>query len=75
MSLFFYGVLIVGVVLGGLLVLFSLLSMAQESDRNLDQLEGIKLQRQDCPTPLLEKGKSENLRVPVTSDLYHGGTN
>ncbi len=73
MSLFFYGVFILGAVLGGLLVLFSLLSMAQKSDQNLEQLEGKKLQRQDCTTPLISKGKLENLCVPVTSDLYQGG--
>jgi len=74
MSLFFYGIFFLGVVLGGLLVLFSLLSMAPKSDQDLDQREGKKLQRQDCPTPLLKQGKLENLRVPVASDLYHGGT-
>lgn len=74
MSLFLYEVFIVGVAISGLLVLFSLLSMAQESDQNLEKLEVIKLQRQNCPTPLLKKGKSENIRVPVASDLYHGGT-
>ena len=41
MSLFFYGVCILGVVLGGLvlLVLYSLLVMAQRGDECLDQLE------------------------------------
>ena len=55
MSLLFYGVCIFGVVLCGLLVLFSLLSMAQRSDQDLDQREGQKLQRQNCPTPLLKR--------------------
>jgi len=41
MSLFFYGVCILGAVLGGLvlLVLYSLLVMAQRGDASLDQLE------------------------------------
>ncbi len=41
MSLFFYGVCILGVVLGGLvlLVLYSLLAMAQKGDECMDQLE------------------------------------
>ena len=41
MSLFFYGVCILGAVLGGmvLLVLYSLLVMAQRGDACLDQME------------------------------------
>ena len=75
MSLFFCWVLILGVVPAGLLVLFSLLSMAQKSDQSLDQLEGMKLPRRDCTTHLMKKEKSETIRVPVTSDFYHGSNN
>ena len=76
MSLFFYGVFILGVVLGGLvlLVLFSLLAMAQKGDECLDQLELEMLKTTNAPLLALRSEKSENLRVPATSDLYHGGT-
>ena len=75
MSLFFYGVCILGVVLGGLvlLVLYSLLVMAQRGDECLDQLELEMLKNHQYAPPLIKSGKSENLRVPATSDLYHGG--
>ena len=76
MSLFFYGVFILGVVLGGLvlLVLYSLLVMAQRGDECLDQLELEMLKAYEYAPPRRKSGKSENLRVPATSDLYHGGT-
>ena len=74
MSLFFYGVFIVGVVLGGLLVLFSLLSMAQRGDQGLDQLELEMLKNHQASLPPIKSEKSENLGMPTTSDLYHGGT-
>jgi hypothetical protein len=76
MSLFFYGVFILGVVLGGLvlLVLYSLLVMAQRGDACLDQLEMEVLKNHKYASPLIKSEKSENLRVPATSDLYHGGT-
>ena len=75
MSLFFYGVCILGAVLGGLvlLVLYSLLVMAQRGDECLDQLEMEMLKNHQATFSLIKSGKSENLRVPVTSDLYHGG--
>ncbi|MDP1760683.1 MAG: hypothetical protein Q8L43_00485 [Deltaproteobacteria bacterium] len=75
MSLFFYGVCILGVVLGGLvlLVLYSLLAMAQKGDECLDQLELEMLKTSKYAPPLIKSEKSENLRVPATSDLYHGG--
>ena len=74
MSLFFYGVCIFGAVLGGLvlLVLYSLLVMAQRADQSLDQLEMEMLKNYQA-TAHLKSGKSENLRVPAASDLYHGG--
>jgi hypothetical protein len=76
MSLFFFGVFILGMVLGGLvlLVLFSLLAMAQKGDEALDQLELEMLQTQEYAPPLIKRAKSENLCVPATSDFYHGGT-
>jgi hypothetical protein len=75
MSLFFYGVCILGAVLGGLvlLVLYSLLVMAQRGDQCLDQLEMEMLENHQAASLLITSGKSENIRVPATSDLYHGG--
>jgi hypothetical protein len=74
MSLLFYGVCIFGAVLGGLglLVLYSLLVMAQRGDACLDQLEMEMLKNHEA-VALLKSGKSENIRLPATSDLYHGG--
>jgi len=76
MSLFFYGVIILGIVLGGLvlLVLYSLLVMAQRGDECLDQLELEMLKPLQYAPPRIKSAESENLRVPATSDLYHGGT-
>jgi hypothetical protein len=75
MSLFFYGVFILGVVLYGLvlLVLYSLLAMARKGDESLDHLELEILQTQEYTSPLMKRGKSANLHAPVTSDLFHGG--
>jgi len=76
MSLFFYGVCILGVVLGGLvlLVLYSLLVMAQRGDECLDQLELEMFKTSQYAPPLIKSEKSENLRVSATPDLSHGGT-
>jgi hypothetical protein len=76
MSLLFYVVCIIGVVLGGLvlLVLYSLLVMAQRGDACLEQLEMEMFNNQQDAPPLNTREKPENLRVPATSDLYHGGT-
>ena len=76
MSLLFYGVCILGVVLGGLLllVIFSLLTMAQKGDECLDQLELEMFKTPQYAPSFINSEKSENLRVPATSDLYHGGT-
>ena len=76
MSLFFYGVIILGIVLGGLvlLVLYSLLVMAQRGDECLDQLELEMLKPLEYAPPCIKSEESENLRVPTTSDLYHGST-
>jgi hypothetical protein len=76
MSLFFYGVIILGMVLGGLvlLVIFSLLVMAQRGDECLDQLELEMLKTLKSAPPRIKSEKSENLRMPATSDLYQGGT-
>ncbi len=54
MSLLFYGVLILGVMLGGLvlLVIFSLLAKAQKGDESLEKWESEMLQTQECgPLP------------------------
>jgi len=73
MSLFFYGVCILGVVLGGLvlLVLYSLLVMAQRGDESLDQLEMEMLKNYQAAS-LMKTKQSGNLRLPAASDLYHG---
>ena len=74
MSLFFYGVCILGAVLGGLvlLVLYSLLVMAQRGDECLDKLEMEMLKNYQVSSRN-KSGKSENLCVPTTSDVYHSG--
>jgi hypothetical protein len=76
MSLLFYGVIILGMVLGVvvLLLLVSLLAMAQKGDECLDRLELEIRKTFEYAPPLLKSEKSEDLRVPATSDLYHGGT-
>ena len=76
MSLFFYGVCILGVVLGGLvlLVLYSLMAMAARVDRYEDQLELEQYRVREYAPPLTKKGKSVNIRVSATPDLSHGGT-
>ena len=75
MSLFFYGVCILGVVLGGLvlLVLYSLLVVAQRGDACLDQLELEMLRNHQAASSLIKSQKSEYLQVPASSDLYHDG--
>ena len=74
MSLFFYGVCILGAVLGGLvlLVLYSLLVMAQRGDACLDQLEMEMLKNQQAAARLASQ-TSENLRVPAASDVNYSG--
>ena len=60
MSLLSYGVFTLGVVLGGmvLLVIFSLLAMAQKGDAYLDQRECYMLQGRGCaPSPVKEKNQ------------------
>ena len=63
--------------LGGLvlLVLYSLLVMAQRGEQCLDQLEMEMLRNRQAAPDLIKSGKSETIRVPATSDLYHGGIN
>lgn len=67
MSLLFYGVCILGAVLGGLvlLVLYSLLVMAQRGDACLDQLEMEMLENYQADS-LIKSGKSENLHRSAT---------
>ncbi len=74
MSLFFYGVIILGIVLGGvvLLLLFSLLVMAQKGDECRDQLELEMYKTPEYAPPRLKSEKSEDLRMPAPSDLYRG---
>jgi hypothetical protein len=75
MALLFYGVCILGVVLGGLvlLVLYSLLVMAQRGDECLDQMELERFKTSKYAPSLMRSEKPENLCVPAMSDLYHGG--
>jgi hypothetical protein len=73
-SLVSYGLFISGIVLGGLvlLVLYSLLAMAQKGDEFLDryQLGSEDFEdREGAPCPII-RGKSEKLGVPATSDLH-----
>ena len=75
MSLFFYEVCTLGVVLGGLvLVLYSLLVMGQRGGECLDQLELEMLKTYKYAPPRMRNEKPEKLCLPTTSDLYHGGT-
>ena len=64
MSLLFYGVCILGAVLGGLvlLVLYSLLVMAQRGDACLDQLEMEMLKNYQAASSSL---KAENPKTSV----------
>ena len=64
MSLIFYGVCIFGVVFIGLLlvVLYSLLVMAQRGDEYLGKLELETLKEQKIRRPLQAKGKTGKLR-------------
>jgi hypothetical protein len=74
MSLLFYGVCIFGAVLGGLvlLMLYSLLVMAQRGEESLDQLE-MEMLKNCQAASLMKNGKVETLHLRATSDLYHGG--
>jgi hypothetical protein len=69
-SLLSYGVFCLGVVLGGvaLLVIFSLLAMAQKGDQYQEQLELALGQRQDLPSSRVNPGKSENPGAPADPD-------
>ena len=75
MSLWFYGVIILGAILGGLvlLILYSLMVMARRGDDSLDRLELEMFQPPPYPPLRISSEKSANLQVPTTSDLYHGG--
>jgi hypothetical protein len=68
-SLLSYAVLFLGVVLGGfwLLMIFSLLAIAQKGDEYQDQLEFALRQRQDLAPSLVDPGKSENIGSPAKS--------
>jgi hypothetical protein len=65
-----YGMFFLGVLLGGLVlvVIFSLLAMAQKGDEYLDQLEFALRQRQHLDPSLVNPGKSENIGSPANSD-------
>jgi hypothetical protein len=74
-SLFYCGLLFLGVVLGGLvlLVIYSLVAMAQKGDKFLDQMELEEFRVQEYTSSLAIRGESDDPGVPVTSDLCHGG--
>jgi hypothetical protein len=61
---FFLGVVLAGL---GLLLIFSLLAMAQKGDEYQDQLEFALSQRQDLAPSLTDPGKSENIGSPPKS--------
>jgi hypothetical protein len=71
LSLWYYGMLCLGVGLGGLLLLmiFSLLDMAQKGDNYLDQLEYKLQQRQASPPLLVEEAKLNHRTISANSDL------
>jgi hypothetical protein len=77
MSLIFYGVIIIGVVLSGLVlvVLYSLLVMARKGEESFEKLEIERLQFQDYPSSLPIRGQTKSFDVPSTIDLYHRGAN
>jgi hypothetical protein len=52
-----------------------LLVVAQKGDEYLDLMELEMLQAKRYASPFKQKAKSENLGMPTTSDLYHGGAN
>ena len=64
MSLLSYGLIVLGVVLGGsvLLLIFGLLAMAQQGDKHLDQLEFILSQRRT--------GRLQPVKEGQPSDSY-----
>jgi hypothetical protein len=75
MSLFFYGVCILGAMLGGLvlLVLYSLLVMAQRGDECLDRMELEILKKHNATFSLVQSVKPERFVKSAAADLYHGG--
>lgn len=77
MSLLFYCILTLGVVLGGLvlLVLYSLLAIASKSEESFEKLEFERLHSQNYPPSLPNRGQTKSFDVPTTSDFYHRGAN
>jgi hypothetical protein len=71
LSLWSYGMLCLGVGLGGLflLIIFSLLDMAQKSNNYLDQLEYKLRQRQANPLLSVEEAKLNHRTISANSDL------
>jgi hypothetical protein len=71
LSLLYYGVFSLVLVLGGLvlLVIISLLAMAQKADDHLDRLKINLRQWQDCPPASMEEAKSPNLSGLAKPDL------
>jgi hypothetical protein len=75
LSLISYGMLTLGVVLVGLvlLVIFSLLSMAQEGEKGLEHMELILRQSEGLISPLVQEGTFGNLCRPANPDLRQVG--
>jgi hypothetical protein len=73
MSLWGYGVVILGVVLGGLvlLVIFSLMAMARKGDESLERLELARLRPPTSDSLPGEKSPGETHSAPAASDAYN----
>ena len=69
MSLFLWGVCILGVALGGL-VLYSQLVMHPRDDEFLDQMEMEMLKNRQG---IIKGEKTKILPLPTASDVYRGG--
>lgn len=70
MSFLSHGVFFLGVVLGVLvlLVIFSLMAMAQKGDKYQDQLEFALRQRQNLDPSMANPEKSKNIGSPANPD-------
>ncbi len=71
MSLWVYGLIVLGVSLSGLilLIIFGLLGAAQQGDEYLEQMGLILSQRQACPPSRLKDGKPHITRIPAYPHL------
>jgi hypothetical protein len=74
LSLFSYGMLTLGIVVGGMvgLLIFSLLSIAQKGEAHLEQLEMMMRQRRGGGPGPFKEDQPDNPRAAAGSDLNHG---